>query len=135
MHLLGFLCTIYLRFSGSNPTRLWPSENTGIMLKSVIHSLRTSLYMCTLMYIRFLCSAQDPKKLYMQGFWYFARSRICEIQVFPRNPAKFPKKHEIPRNPPEIFPNTCWQNIFNTYRPIFLRICPWKSFENWPFFR
>ena len=101
MHLLGFLCTIYLRFSGSNPTRLWPSENTGIMLKSVIHSLRTSLYMCTLMYIRFLCSAQDPKKLYMQGFWYFARSRTCKIQVFPRNPAKFPKKHEIPRNPPE----------------------------------
>ena len=29
--------------------------------------------------------------------------------------AKFPKKHEIPRNPPEIFPNTCRQNIFNTY--------------------
>ena len=29
--------------------------------------------------------------------------------------AKFPKKHEIPRNPPEIFPNTCRQYIFNTY--------------------
>ena len=50
-----------------------------------------------------------------QGFWYFARSRTREIQVFPRNPAKFPKKREIPRNPPEIFPNTCWQNIFDTY--------------------
>ena len=25
------------------------------------------------------------------------------------------KKREIPRNPPEIFPNTCRQNIFNTY--------------------
>ena len=36
----------------------------------------------------------------------------------PRNSgisAKFPKKREIPRNPPEIFPNTCRQNIFNTY--------------------
>ena len=26
-----------------------------------------------------------------------------------------PKKREIPRNLPEIFPNTCQQNIFNTY--------------------
>ena len=33
----------------------------------------------------------------------------------PRNTAKFPKKREIPRNPPEIFPNTCQQNIFSTY--------------------
>ena len=30
-------------------------------------------------------------------------------------PAKFPKKREIPQNPPELFPNTCQQNIFNTY--------------------
>ena len=45
----------------------------------------------------------------------FARSWTREIQVFPRNPAKFPQKREIPRNPPEIFPNTCRQNIFNTY--------------------
>ena len=50
---------------------------------------------------------------YEQGFWYFARSRTREIQVFPRNPAKSPKKREIPRNPPEIFPSTCRQNIFN----------------------
>ena len=32
-----------------------------------------------------------------------------------RGPAKFPKKSEILRNLPEIFPNTCRQNIFNTY--------------------
>ena len=51
----------------------------------------------------------------LQGFWYFAQSRTREIQVFPRNPAKFAKKCEIPPNPPEIFPNTCRQNIFNTY--------------------
>ena len=43
--------------------------------------------------------------IFMQGFWYFARSRTREI----------PKKREIPRNPPEIFPNTYRQNIFNTY--------------------
>ena len=28
---------------------------------------------------------------------------------------EIPKKREIPRNPPEIFPNTCRQNIFNPY--------------------
>ena len=50
-----------------------------------------------------------------QGFWYFARSQTREIQVFPQNPAKFPQKRKIPRNPPEIFLNTCRQNIFNTY--------------------
>ena len=50
-----------------------------------------------------------------QGFWYFARSRTRDIQVFPQNPAKFPQKCEIPWNPPEINPNTCRQNIFNTY--------------------
>ena len=38
-----------------------------------------------------------------QGFWYFARSWTREIQVFPRNPAKFPPKREIPRNPPKYF--------------------------------
>ena len=32
-----------------------------------------------------------------------------------RGPAKFRYFREIPRNPPEIFPNTCRQNIFNTY--------------------
>ena len=52
---------------------------------------------------------------FFQGFWYFARSRTREIQVFPRNPVKFAKKREIPRNSPEIFPNTCRQNIFNAY--------------------
>ena len=28
---------------------------------------------------------------------------------------EIPKKRERPRNPLEIFPNTCRQNIFNTY--------------------
>ena len=30
-------------------------------------------------------------------------------------PTKFKYFREIPRNRPEIFPNTCRQNIFNTY--------------------
>ena len=50
-----------------------------------------------------------------QGFWYFARSRTHEIQVFSAKSREIPKKREIPRNPPEIFPNICRQNIFNTY--------------------
>ena len=32
-----------------------------------------------------------------------------------RGPTKFKYFREIPRNPPEIFPNTSQQNIFNTY--------------------
>ena len=40
---------------------------------------------------------------------------IFRVVADPRNSAKFPKKCEIPRNPPEIFPNTCRQSIFNTY--------------------
>ena len=43
---------------------------------------------------------------------------IIRAVADPRNSgisAKFPKKHEIPRNPPEIFPNACRQNTFNTY--------------------
>ena len=69
--------------------------------------------------VKFLCGIQITEELWNpsahQGFWYFVRSRTCKIQVLPRNSAKFPKKREIPQNPPEIFPNKCRQNIFNTY--------------------
>ena len=51
----------------------------------------------------------------LQGFWYFARSRSREIQVNPRNPAKFTKTRKIPRNSVEILSNTCLYNIFETY--------------------
>ena len=51
----------------------------------------------------------------MQGFWYFARSRSREFQLNPRNPAKFTKTREIPRNSLEILPNTCRHNIFKSY--------------------
>ena len=50
-----------------------------------------------------------------QGFRYFARSRSREFQVNPRNPAKFTKTGEIPRNSLEILPNTCRHNIFEIY--------------------
>ena len=52
---------------------------------------------------------------FSQGFWYFARSRSREIQVNPRNPAKFTKTRKIPRNSVEILSNTCLYNIFETY--------------------
>ena len=51
----------------------------------------------------------------IQGFWYFARSRSREFQVNPRNPAKFTKTREIPRNLLEILPNACRHNIFESY--------------------
>ena len=50
-----------------------------------------------------------------QSFWYFAQSRSREFQLNPRNPAKFTKTREIPRNSLEILPNTCRHNIFESY--------------------
>ena len=51
----------------------------------------------------------------VHGFWYFAQSRSREIQVYPRNPAKFTKTCVIPQNSVKILPNTCRYNIFETY--------------------
>ena len=49
-----------------------------------------------------------------QGFWYFAQSRSREIQVNPRNPAKFTKTPKIPWNSVEILSNTCLYSNFET---------------------
>ena len=43
------------------------------------------------------------------------RSWSREFQVNPRNPAKFTKTREIPRNSLKILPNTCRHNIFESY--------------------
>ena len=51
----------------------------------------------------------------IQGFWYFARSRSRQIQVNPRNPAKFTKTRKIPQNLVKILSNRCLYNIFETY--------------------
>ena len=40
--------------------------------------------------------------LFLQGFWYFAQLRSCEIHVNLRNAAKFTKTREIPWNSLEI---------------------------------
>ena len=76
------------------------------------------------------------RNLLEQGFWYFAWSRTREIQVFPRNPSKNAKYREIRQK--------YFQIHFPWNRPLFLRICPWESFEiglfsakipgNWPIF-
>ena len=58
-----------------------------------------------------------------QTFYGFGSIKITGLLIFcavaePRNSgisAKSHKKSEIPRNPPEVFPNTRRQNIFNTY--------------------
>ena len=39
----------------------------------------------------------------------------AKFRYFREIPRNSPKKREIPRTPPDIFPNTCRQNIFNTY--------------------
>ena len=53
-------------------------------------------------------------KYIYQGFWCFARSRSHEIQVNPRNPAKFTKTRKISRNSVEILSNTCLYSNFET---------------------
>ena len=55
------------------------------------------------------------KRSIIQGFWYFARSRSREMQVNPRNSAKFTKTQKIPHNSMDILSNTCLYNIFETY--------------------
>ena len=52
--------------------------------------------------------------LNIQGFWCFVRSRSREMQVNPRNPAKFTKTCKIPQNSVEILSNTCLYNNFET---------------------
>ena len=47
--------------------------------------------------------------------WSFTWLRSCEIQVNPRNPAKFTKTQKIRQNSVEIISNTCLYNIFETY--------------------
>ena len=72
-----------------------------------------SLIVCSLSCNFIHCAACFQS--FSQGFWYFARSRSREIQVNPRNPAKFTKTRKIPRNSVEILSNTCLYNIFETY--------------------
>ena len=54
-----------------------------------------------------VCYAVD--ETYLKPF-----SRASDISRG-RGPAKFRYFREIPRNYPEIFPNTCRQDMFNTY--------------------
>ena len=53
----------------------------------------------------------------IQGFWYFARSRTREIQVFPRNSQKNVKYREIRRTREiQVFPRNSQKNV--KYREI-----------------
>ena len=46
--------------------------------------------LCSRLTVKFLSFGYSCN---IQGFWYFARSRSCKIQVNPRNPTKFTKTH------------------------------------------
>ena len=70
----------------------------------------------------------------LQGFWYFARSRSCEIQVNPRNPTKFTKTRKIPRNLVKIVSNRCLYNIFELVSAILgLFTCCKLANSSWKF--
>ena len=58
-----------------------------------------------------------PSQVLDHGSLSFTSAKFRYFCEIPRNS---PKKREIPRNPPEIFPNTCRQNIFNTYRGCYI---------------
>ena len=63
------------------------------------------------MFLNFFCETFIGK-LVLTGLLIF------RAVADPRNSGISAKSHEIPkktRNPPEIFPNTCRQKIFNTY--------------------
>ena len=65
--------------------------------KSAIHNTHLNI-------LYYACRASDISRGCRPAkFWY--------LREIPQNK----KKREIPRNPPEIFPNTLGQNIFNTY--------------------
>ena len=63
----------------------------------------------------------------IQGFRYFMRSQTRKIQINPRNPAKFPKKHKIPRNPSEILQNI----LFIFYFILFATLITKKKKKKW----
>ena len=44
-----------------------------------------------------------------------AKVNLVKFQLNPRNPAKFTKTREIPRNSLEILPNKCRHNMFESY--------------------
>ena len=56
-----------------------------------------------------------------QGFWYFARSRTREIQVFLRNPVKFPPQKTKYR---EIRQKYFQIHVGKTYLILILAIRP-----------
>ena len=65
-------------------------------------------------------SASCPS-VFIQGFWYFARSRTREIQVFPRNPAKFPKNtkyREIRQKYFQIYVGKTYLILILAIRPV-----------------
>ena len=91
------------------------------LIKSVLEVSETHLVSrISSVFLRLIVFRKFPKKhiwatcVYTTEFRDTALIRASDISRG-RGPAKFPKKREIPRNPPEIFPNTYRQNIFNTY--------------------
>ena len=54
----------------------------------------------------------------LQGFWYFARSRTREIQVFPRNSQKNAKYREIRKKYFQIHVGKTYLILILAFRPV-----------------
>ena len=104
-------------FSYPSDSKLYGKEPQYTCSKKYCQSLSPSSYQgsTVLSLDLMLYFHYNQNMRYSQGFWYFAWSRSHEVQVNPRNPAKFTKTQKIPQNSVEILSNTCLYNIFETY--------------------
>ena len=102
-----------IKFWGPNKLLLRQIHHNSCTI-SIIYNVNAWINWC---YGTGIYSKPQPfasQAVHTQGFWCFARSRSREIQVNPRNPAKFTKTRKIPRNSVEILSNTCLYSNFET---------------------
>ena len=91
----------------------WHYKGTRILVTFYL-SMSNFCLLCSWLTVKFLSFGYSCN---IQGFWYFARSQSCKIQVNPQNPTKFTnthsKCHKIWQKSYRI--HTCFYNIFETY--------------------
>ena len=67
----------------------WHYKGTCILVTFYL-SMSNFCLLCSWLTVKFLSFGYSCN---IQGFWYFARSQSCKIQVNPQNPTKFTNTH------------------------------------------
>ena len=67
----------------------WHYKGTRILVTFYL-SMSNFCLLCSRLTVKFLSFGYSCN---IQGFWYFARSQSCKIQVNPQNPTKFTNTH------------------------------------------